>query len=261
MTRRVRRRTKSLKNDSKTTDSLADLPPYLKAYLKIGNMDGYGKDSFPFHWTQLILLIQFSYYFLLNINSNIFNWICLGLSIIAIILLLSIIRSLAKDFISEINPFDFVTQELLTFASLIIHYGIMSFIIYKIDNSQYSFTVEPNLFNFLYNAFATVGTIGFYDLYPATAFTKIIVIIELCISLWFLSTMIPLAISLQSERIKSYTIAKKEFEDELEKAVKEGKVDKVSPSSSLIYEGDALKFLNKYRRINFIKKMFTKRPQ
>ena len=211
------------KNKSNSKDTFSELDPVHKAFFEQDPSEDFGHDWITNYWGAFLMILPLSFYLLLLIDNVIINWICLVYSIGIILLYVVTIYGIKKEMIYILNPFDFVAMQFINFIGFVFHYGFLFYVIYLIDKSQFIVTSIPNFFNFIYASVASVATIGFLDIFPNSMLTKGLTILELFISFWFLITMIPVALGLQTERIRQFTLARNKFHNELDKAEKEGR--------------------------------------
>lgn len=199
------------------------LDPVHKAFFDQAPSDDFGHGQIYNFWKSLYLVFTFGFYFLLYIDSIWVKWVCLAYSIIIFTFSLAVIYGMKKDYIYDLNPFDFVSFQLISFIVFVIHYGIMLYIIYLLDNNQFHSETAPVFLNFIFTSIGTVLTFGFIDVTPNSLLTKGLAIIELIISFWFLVTILPIAFGLQTERIRQFSASKNKFDKELKKGMKEGR--------------------------------------
>ena len=177
------------------------------------------------------LLIFILPYILLLFNNFWLNILMVVYALVVTVFSIIIIDEFKKEMIYKINPFDFVWHQFTIFINFIIHSSFIYYIQFLINNDFFkgNVTSSSNILDFLYFSVVTITTLGYGDIYPNSMLVKLTVIYELGFGLWFLVTVLPTAISLQTERLFQLSTAKKKLNDEIEKGLKEKRWEVVVP--------------------------------
>ena len=212
-----------LPNDLNTEE----LPEVLKVFNSLyDEVQTKEKNNFPsvsdFIWSYAVYLI-------LLINHPIVYWITIVISIGMIIGASGFIYKYNNyDAIAESNSFEYLKHQFYFFLTAIIDFGILYYCIYSIDNSQFEILneISPNILDFIYMSIG-VFTVGFLDVIPHTIITKAVIISEIVFTFWFLITVIPITIGLQTEGLSSFKQKKRRFNELIQEGLKAGTIIEV----------------------------------
>lgn len=220
--------------ETKDKDELFDeLDPILKAFFEQAPTDDLGQGMIYNFWKSAFLLLTFSFYFLLLINSDIIKWLCVGYSVLMIMISAILIYGIKKEMIFKINPFDFATVQFINYVLLVFHYGFLFYSLYLINNNLFTVNGSINFFDFIYANITALATMGFADVIPNSTIIKVLFVIALIFSFWFLTTLIPIVLGLQTERIRQLTEAKNKFEREIKNAIETGRLKEVPDENAI----------------------------
>lgn len=177
-------------------------------------------------------LLVFILPYLLLIYNNF--WVNVFLATYAFVITLIsiiIIEEFKKEMIYKINPFDFVWHQFTFFVNFILHSSFIFYTLFLINNNFFkgNLLADSNIIDFLYFSVVTITTVGYGDIFPNSIFVKLTVIYELGFGLWFLVTVLPTAISLQTERLFQLSTANEKLNNEIENAIKDKRWKVVVP--------------------------------
>ncbi len=122
-----------------------------------------------------------------------------------------------------LNPFDYVFFQFTNFIVVVLLFSCQFYLLYLVDIGNYSGHIsELNLVDFIYYSTVTISTLGYGDIVPISRLTKMVVTAELFFGMWFLITVIPVAISLQAERGFHFGNARQNLFDKINEGIKSG---------------------------------------
>ena len=193
--------------------------------------DKFGNGYVTGYWKASLLLLTFIPYLFILIDSNMANWSILTWSAISIVFFIMFIFVFSKNMAYDINPFDYVTFQFINFICLCGHYAFTYFSVHLLYPKSFNMTFESvELIDYLILSFGTVTTAG-SKLEPTQTVSKILSLVQLSIGIWYFITIIPVAIGYQAERLREFHIARKRTFEELEKAIKKGRLKDVKPEN------------------------------
>jgi voltage-gated potassium channel Kch len=129
-------------------------------------------------------------------------WI--GLLVYVLVLIALYISFIARFNYSQIflsDPFRLVRIQLFTFAMAAVCFGVLAYCMWVLDRSSYVGNVRSYL-DMIYYSFVTVTTVGYGDITPATVPARLLAVVEILFGLWFVVSIIPVAVAQQAERIR-----------------------------------------------------------
>jgi voltage-gated potassium channel Kch len=118
-----------------------------------------------------------------------------------IVLYITFIARFNYSRIFVLDPFRLVRIQLFTFAMATICFGALAYCIWVIDRSSYVGNVRSYL-DMIYYSFVTVTTVGYGDITPVTLPARLLAVAEILFGLWFVVSIIPVAVAQQTERIR-----------------------------------------------------------
>lgn len=220
---------KKKKNKNGKNKSTQKLDPVYKSFFGMAPTDEFGSGYITNYWKAIMLLFPFAIYFFGLLDYRIVDWILFGLSMFFVFLFIVTIYGFNKDMGNNMNPFDFVTFQFINIICVTGHFAISFYFFHSLyPNSLSSSESSYELIDYFILSVGTITTAG-SQIYPVATTTKLLSLAEMCIGIWFLVTIIPVAIGFQAERTRQFHVAKKKFTRELEKAIKEGRFKEVSP--------------------------------
>lgn len=216
--------------DEKMKEKMDDLPPVYKAMFAQGKPpEGQGNGSFVFNWKMIFIVIPFCPYLLGYCRGSAWEVILLVYSILMILLQIKFIHGIKEKMAHELNPVSFVTVTFIAAVQLVCHYGLTYYFLWRTMDSH--FTHGPGTLSALdtiYYSFVTIVTVGYGDIVPASPLSKMLTMLEICVGVWLLATILPVAVADQAERIRHFRIAKAKMLEEMEKAIEKGEMVQVN---------------------------------
>ena len=155
-------------------------------------------------------------------------WILMGWGALNIYFMMAMIGRLKTWFTGVINPFNSLPLNLLCFLSAVLHFGFIYFFLGL--TGQHFNTAASTPFDAIYFSLITVATVGFGDIVPKTWLARLITISEIVFGLWFVLTVIPVAVAEQFEILRHKKESFIKFMDELYAATKRGEFVDVKPN-------------------------------
>jgi hypothetical protein len=145
-----------------------------------------------------------------------------------VILHLIFVSRLKQGMANILNPVSFVKIVMVNFVLIVIYFGMGFAFIQKIDPTQFKVeSSDPLFINMIYYSFVTIATVGYGDIVPTSWVSKLFAVCEILVGIWFLVMMIPVAVADQVERIRHYRETKIDLMEELERGIKEGRLQRV----------------------------------
>jgi len=127
-----------------------------------------------------------------------------------------------------LNPFSFVQLVMVNFFLIVIYFGMVFAFLEKIDPNQFRVeTSGPIFLNMIYFSMVTIATVGYGDITPTSWISKLGVIFEICVGIWFLIMIIPIAVADQVERIRHFRETKSKMMEEIKRGIEEGRLKHV----------------------------------
>jgi hypothetical protein len=211
------------------TNNKSDMPPVYKAILEhFSPPPGQGNAYFQLNWTILLALVPFLVYLLAFFDKPFISWVLFIYSLFLIIFHIIIINEFKKAMAYVSNPFDFVKVELINFVLIVVYFGLSFLFLWKLDQGQYhDQNSSLSVLDMIYYSFVTVATLGYGDIYPTSACSKILVISELCFGIWFVATILPVAVADQAERLRHFRISQMKVMKEIKKGLKKGELEEI----------------------------------
>ncbi len=206
------------------TDKTEKMPEYLKAFFDQATPpNGQGNDYFELNWSILLMFVPYLVYFLSFYENKYIFWGLHVYSLIMIVLYSMLISKFKEKMAYISNPFDFVKFELINFINVIVFFGFSFFFISMVVGGQFN-KEGISLFDFIYYSFVTVATLGYGDIHPVGWYGKLLAITELCFGIWFVITVLPVAVADQAERLRDFRMKKQKLDYELKKAIESGEI-------------------------------------
>jgi hypothetical protein len=188
--------------------------------------EGHGNAQLEWNWSVLLVFIPFIPYMLTLFFKN--PYVYYGSHVFAVIMVLVMIRLISvfkQEMWSISNPFDFVMVELMNFVQLTAHFGMAFYFLDKA--APESFASSLSVVEGIYFSVATIVTLGYGDICPASSYAKILSIAEVLSGVWFIATVLPTAIADQAERMRHYRVTQKNAIDAMEEAAAKGLIKPV----------------------------------
>ena len=195
----------------------------LEAFFAQSGPEKVGKGYIEGKWKSIFLLALLLPYLLLLFNSTTLNWVLLAYGVLVIIITVLFISVFKEAMMHEINPFDFVFFQFSIFGLAVLQFSFLFYIFYLNDTSNYRGNIEElNIIDFIYYSVVTVSTLGYGDIVPISKAVKLTVVAELIYGMWFLVTIIPIAVSLQAERMAHLALKRTELNNKIKQGIKDG---------------------------------------
>ena len=187
---------------------------------------GQGNAHFEWNRTALLMLIPFLPYLLGFSPYKIIPWLLVGYSALLAGFYCFLIASFKTHMAYESNPFDFVTVELLNLLCVVLALGIGYYSLSHADKSQFNRSLS--VLDGIYFSVVTIATVGYGDIHPAASTSKVIVLSEVAIGVWFFITVIPVAVADQAERLRHFRIHQTNMKRAFAEAIARGEVKPVN---------------------------------
>lgn len=139
-------------------------------------------------------------YLILIVETNkVIQLILLIFTVFHIFIHLSLIRRTHKIVNSKFEV-DIVTESMIySFIQIVIIFGLLIYISdIFIKVNLYNIN-DMSIFDAIYFSIITITTVGYGDIHPIHWYSKLVIIAEITIGVWFLITLIPIMISLKKE--------------------------------------------------------------
>jgi hypothetical protein len=223
----MKKRTKNTRNPKEPK-----LHPVHETFFDQFPSEEYGTGVITGYWKVIFLLIPFSLYFLSLFESTIMIWSMFSLSIFLILGSILVIYGFNKDMLHNINPFDYVTFQFINIVCVAGHFSFTYYFLHILFPCAFNnLPASYELIDYFILSIGAITTAG-STLIPSMTISKIMTLTELGIGIWFLVTIIPLAIGYQAERTRQFIVAKKKHLQELDKAIKNGDFIRVDTNKS-----------------------------
>ncbi|MGI4791469.1 MAG: potassium channel family protein [Janthinobacterium lividum] len=187
-----------------------EMPQIIKDFIAQADPpEGYGNDRFEPSWRDLFVFFPFLLFWLGLIHSR---GIAISLLIAAICLIVlygRMVQAFKDEMVFVSNPFDFVKAEMQLLLCIVILFGFAFFYTNVVFHHQFNSAIS--LFDAIYFSFITIGTVGYGDIYPIGIYARFLVVLEMCSGVWFFVTIIPVALSDQTERLKNFRVRRQKL--------------------------------------------------
>ena len=208
------------KEENENVETKQEMPEWFKAFCDQGSTRPGLSDNY---WSILLWCVPYLVYLLVLFEIKHMFWWLHAYSLIMVVMYVKIISNHKINRAFSLNPFDFVKIELIAFFNVVVFFGLAFFFVSKVTAGLFN-RENISLFDFIYYSFVTVATLGYGDIYPVGWYGKFLAIVELCFGLWFVITVIPVAIADQTEWLRGSAIKRKKVNDEIIKAVERGEI-------------------------------------
>ena len=207
-------------------DELPEIAQALLNLLKPPNHQGNGR--FGLGRSAIVLLAPYIIYLIGFYKHEYIPWVLHVYSVAYSLFGMVLISRFKEEMAHLLNPFDFVKVQLLNFINIVVLFGLSYFFISKALTDQFN-NQNSGFFDYIYFSFVTITTLGYGDIHPIGWYSRLLVILELCFGLWFVITVIPVAVADQAEKMRDYRMKKQVFDAELKKAIENGDVIHQNP--------------------------------
>jgi len=188
------------------TDKKEKYDEFLRTFIDLKSTpEGLGNDRLTIMNLRTLSILAPPYLvFFLSVYENIYVFWGLHVFSLLMVICYTIISSKLKEHMAySLNPFDFVRAQLLCFVNVVVFFGFSFFYLSQAVTGQFNSDNIP-IFDFIYYSFVTVTTLGYGDIYPEGWYGKLLAIVELLFGLWFVITVLPVAVADQAERLRIY---------------------------------------------------------
>jgi hypothetical protein len=218
-----------MKKSENENKSNPELDPAIKAMMEhFSPPKNQGTGYFVFDWRTLILFTPFLLYFLNLLEKPFVWWFLLFYSAAILFFHLLLVGRLKEAMAHTLNPFSFVQLVMVNFFLIVVYFGMAFAFLEKIDSSQFKVEISGSIFlNMIYFSMVTIATVGYGDITPTSWISKLGVIFEICVGIWFLIMIIPIAVADQVERIRHFRETKSKMMEELKRGIEEGRLKHV----------------------------------
>lgn len=186
--------------------------------------EGQGNAYFLFSWKELTVIGVFLPYVLDFDGSPWTAVVLLVYSILVIVASITVIARFKRSMQFVSNPFDFVRILMILWLLVTVVFGFADFNLWRINPLQYAGNMHGP-FAAEYFSLVTMTTVGYGDIAPAMLMSRLLSIFEILTGVWFVVTVVPVAVADQAERMRHQWVTRQRLLESLKKNQEKQKAD------------------------------------
>lgn len=178
--------------------------------------EGQGNAYFLFSWKNLVVS-GFLLPYLLDFDQGQRAAVVLvAYSVLVIVGPIAMIARFKRSMQFVSNPFDFVRILMILWIFVTVVFGFADFNLWRINPLQYAGNMHGP-FAAVYFSLVTMTTVGYGDIAPAMLMSRSLAIFEILTGVWFVVTVVPVAVADQAERMRHQRVTRQRLLESLKK--------------------------------------------